>query len=143
MLDRPVIVFDVNETVLDLETLRPTFDRIFDDPAVIRLGFANLIAYAEALTVAAVYVPFTDIGAAVLRILAARRISISEADSAELPDGFASMPPTLRFPPLWADASRHHDAPRSHDPSAPCAAIARVNRELAAAGDRSTVRNVR
>jgi 2-haloacid dehalogenase len=31
--DRPIIVFDVNETLLDLETIRPTFDRIFGDPA--------------------------------------------------------------------------------------------------------------
>ena len=29
---RPIIVFDVNETLLDLESLRPTFDRIFQDP---------------------------------------------------------------------------------------------------------------
>jgi hypothetical protein len=29
MSQRPVIVFDVNETLLNLETIRPTFDRIF------------------------------------------------------------------------------------------------------------------
>jgi len=49
MADRPMIVFDVNETLLDLETLRPTFDRIFSDPAAMRLWFANLITYSEAL----------------------------------------------------------------------------------------------
>jgi hypothetical protein len=27
----PLIVFDVNETLLDLETMEPTFQRIFDD----------------------------------------------------------------------------------------------------------------
>jgi 2-haloacid dehalogenase len=36
-------VFDVNATLLDLETMRPTFDRIFDDPAAMRLWFAGLI----------------------------------------------------------------------------------------------------
>jgi 2-haloacid dehalogenase len=70
---RPVIVFDVNETLLDLDTLRPTFDRIFNDPAAMRLWFADLILYSEALTLAGVYVPFTDIGGAVLRMLAALR----------------------------------------------------------------------
>jgi hypothetical protein len=30
----PVIVFDVNETLLDLETLTPTFERIFGDRSV-------------------------------------------------------------------------------------------------------------
>jgi 2-haloacid dehalogenase len=99
MPDRPIIVFDVNETLLDLETIRPTFDRIFDDPAAMRLWFANLITYSEALTLAGVYVPFTDIGAAVLRMLAATRgISISDADGAELTDRFASMPPHPEVP---------------------------------------------
>jgi 2-haloacid dehalogenase len=94
-----MIVFDVNETLLDLETLRPTFERIFDDPAAMRLWFANLITYSEALTLAGVYVPFTDIGGAVLRMLAATRgISISEADTAELTDRFASMAPHPEVP---------------------------------------------
>jgi len=91
---RPVIVFDVNETLLDLEALRPTFDRMFDDRAALRLWFAGLITYSEALTLAGVYVPFTDIGAAVLRMLAATRgISIGPGDTAELTEQFASMPP--------------------------------------------------
>ena len=37
---RPVIVFDVNETLLDLESVRPTLDRILGDPAALRLWFA-------------------------------------------------------------------------------------------------------
>jgi 2-haloacid dehalogenase len=93
MRRRPIIVFDVNETLLDLDTLHPTLDRIFGDPAAIRLWFANLITYSEALTLAGVYVPFTDIGAAVLRMLAATRdITISDSDAAELTDRFATMP---------------------------------------------------
>ena len=99
MAQRPIIVFDVNETLLDLETLRPTFDRIFDDRAALRLWFADLITYSEALTLAGVYVPFTDIGGAVLRMLAATRdITISDADSAELTDRFASMAPHPEVP---------------------------------------------
>jgi 2-haloacid dehalogenase len=99
MSRRPIIVFDVNETLLDLETIRPTFDRIFDDPAALRLWFAGLITYSEALTLAGVYVPFTDIGAAVLRMLAATRgITIADGDAAELTDRFASMPPHPEVP---------------------------------------------
>ncbi|HEY6522316.1 MAG TPA: haloacid dehalogenase type II [Solirubrobacteraceae bacterium] len=95
----PIIVFDVNETLLDLETIRPTFDRIFDDPAAMRLWFAGLITYSEALTLAGVYVPFTDIGAAVLRMLAATRgIAIAAADGVELTERFASMPPHPEVP---------------------------------------------
>jgi 2-haloacid dehalogenase len=95
----PIIVFDVNETLLDLDTLQPVFHRIFGDPGAMRLWFADLITYSEALTLAGVYVPFTDIGAAVLRMLAATRgIKISDADAAELTDRFASMPPHREVP---------------------------------------------
>jgi 2-haloacid dehalogenase len=99
MSEQPIIVFDVNETLLDLDSIRPTFDRIFSDPAVMRLWFAGLITYSEALTLAGVYVPFTDIGGAVLRMLAATRgITISDADAAELTERFASMPPHPEVP---------------------------------------------
>ena len=99
MPQRPVIVFDVNETLLDLDSMNPIFARIFSDPAAMRLWFADLILYSEALTLAGVYVPFTDIGAAVLDMLAsARGIKISDADGAELTDRFASMPPHPEVP---------------------------------------------
>jgi 2-haloacid dehalogenase len=54
MAERPIIVFDVNETLLDLESVTPTFDRIFNDPAAMRLWFGGLITYSEALTLAGV-----------------------------------------------------------------------------------------
>ena len=99
MSSQPIIVFDVNETLLDLEAIRPTFDRIFDDPAAMRLWFAGLITYSEALTLAGVYVPFTEIGGAVLRMVAATRgIAITDADGAELTERFASMPPHPEVP---------------------------------------------
>jgi 2-haloacid dehalogenase len=99
MPEQPAIVFDVNETLLNLDATRPTFERIFDDPAAMRLWFADLITYSEALTLAGVYVPFTDIGGAVLRMLAATRgIEIRDADVAELTDRFATMPPHPEVP---------------------------------------------
>jgi 2-haloacid dehalogenase len=99
MSARPIIVFDVNETLLDLETMQPIFERIFNDPAAMRLWFANLITYSEALTLAGVYVPFTDIGAAALKMLAdTRGITISDADADELTDRFATMPPYPEVP---------------------------------------------
>jgi 2-haloacid dehalogenase len=99
MPDRPVVVFDVNETLMNLDAIRPFFDRIFNDPGAMRLWFANLITYSEALTLSGVYVPFTDIGGAVLRMLAATRgVTIIDADAAELTDRFATMPPHPEVP---------------------------------------------
>jgi 2-haloacid dehalogenase len=95
----PLIVFDVNETLLDLGTMEPTFQRIFGDKNAMRLWFADLILYSAALTVAGVYVPFTDIGAAVMKMLAdTRGIKISDDDKKELTDKFSTMPPHPEVP---------------------------------------------
>jgi 2-haloacid dehalogenase len=99
MSDLPLIVFDVNETLLDLETMAPTFERLFDDKSAMRLWFANLIMYSAALTVAGAYVPFTDIGAAVMKMLAdTRGITINDSDKQELAEKFSTMPPHPEVP---------------------------------------------
>jgi 2-haloacid dehalogenase len=95
----PLIVFDVNETLLDLGTMEPTFERIFGDKNAMRLWFANLILYSAALTIAGVYVPFTDIGAAVMKMLAnTRGNKINDSDKTELTEKFSTMPPYPEVP---------------------------------------------
>jgi 2-haloacid dehalogenase len=95
----PLIVFDVNETLLDLDTMEPTFQRIFGDKAAMRLWFADLILYSAALTVAGSYVPFTDVGSAVMKMLAdTRGIKISDKDKKELTEKFSTMPPHPEVP---------------------------------------------
>jgi 2-haloacid dehalogenase len=81
------IVFDCNETILDLATITPVFQRLFASPGAMRLWFQELITYSQALTIADVYVPFTDIGAAVLQKIAA-------------PGGLKSPRPTVRSSPI-------------------------------------------
>lgn len=96
---KPLIVFDVNETLLDLETMNSIFERIFGEKAAMRTWFANLILYSEALTLAGSYVPFTEIGGAVMQMLAAvRGITIGDGDKHELTVKFASMPPHPEVP---------------------------------------------
>jgi 2-haloacid dehalogenase len=99
MSARPLIVFDVNETLLDLTTMEPIFARIFGRKDAMRLWFANLILYSAALTVAGCYVPFTDIGSAVMKMMAdAEGIQIGDADRKELTDKFSTMPPYPEVP---------------------------------------------
>jgi 2-haloacid dehalogenase len=99
MAKLPLIVFDVNETLLDLETMDPIFQRIFGDRGAMRLWFANLILYSAALTVAGSYVPFTDIGGAVMKMMAdVSGIKITDADKKELTDKFSTMPPHKEVP---------------------------------------------
>jgi len=95
----PLIVFDVNETLLDLQTMAPLFERLFGEKSAMRLWFDDLILYSAALTVAGCYVPFTDIGSAVMKMLAdTRGITIDEADRKELTDKFSTMPPYQEVP---------------------------------------------
>jgi 2-haloacid dehalogenase len=92
------IVFDCNETLLDLTTVTPIFQRLFGEPSTMRLWFRELITYSQALTIADVYVPFTDIGSAVLdKIAAPRGVKITGADRQELTDRFATMRHTRTF----------------------------------------------
>jgi 2-haloacid dehalogenase len=99
MAELPLIVFDVNETLLDLQTLEPTFERIFGEKSAMRLWFANFIMYSAALTVADCYVPFTDIGSAVMKMLAdTQGIKIGDADRKELIEKFSTMRPHPEVP---------------------------------------------
>jgi 2-haloacid dehalogenase len=104
----PLIVFDVNETLLDLQTMEPVFERIFGEKNAMRLWFADLILYSAALTVAGCHVPFTDIGAAVMKMLAdTRGIRIGAADKAELTERFStSRKPACRSLRSAAGTSR-------------------------------------
>ena len=94
MSDLPFIVFDVNETLLDLETMAPTFERIFGDRAAMRLLFANLILYSAGAhrgrTICAVH-GYRRRG---MKMLAdTRGIMIKGAEKKELTENFSTMPP--------------------------------------------------
>jgi 2-haloacid dehalogenase len=79
--------------------MAPVFERIFGEKSAMRLWFANLIMYSAALTVAGCYVPFTDIGTAVMKMLAdTRGIKIGDNDKKELTEKFSTMPPHPEVP---------------------------------------------
>ncbi|MDN4985590.1 haloacid dehalogenase type II [Bradyrhizobium sp. WYCCWR 13022] len=99
MSDLPLIVFDVNETLLDIRTVEPVFKRVFQDKVDVRHWFANLVLYSLALTAARSYVPFTDIGAAAFKMLAdTQGVRLERADSDELRQKFSTMPPYPEVP---------------------------------------------
>ena len=90
---KPVLVFDVNETLLDIEVLNPIFDRIFGVPGRMREWFAQLILYSEAITLAGRYAPFGALGAGVLRMLGAiHGVEIRNEHLNELRIAIATLP---------------------------------------------------
>ena len=91
--ERRIIVFDVNETLLDIEVLAPLFERVFGDRRVMREWFAQLILYSEAITLAGSYQPFSQLGAGVLQMVAAvKGVEVHEPDLDELRSLMQAIP---------------------------------------------------
>ena len=90
---QPIIVFDVNETLLDITTLEPLFQRVFGDAAVMREWFAQLVLYSQTLTLSGRYTPFGEIAAGVIRMVGeTRNVAVGDDDVAELRRRIGSMP---------------------------------------------------
>ncbi|MBW4023286.1 MAG: haloacid dehalogenase type II [Proteobacteria bacterium] len=88
-----VLVFDVNETLLDITVLEPLFARIFGEARAMREWFAQLVLYSEALTLAGLYIPFGSLGAGALRMLGqVRGVVVTDGEVAELRALMRSMP---------------------------------------------------
>ena len=75
------IVFDVNETLLDLNVLSPEFERLFGTPEVAKTWFAQLLQSALVATVTNTYRDFSDLAAAALDTVAQeKKVFLSAAD---------------------------------------------------------------
>jgi 2-haloacid dehalogenase len=89
-----VIVFDVNETLLDLKALDPVFTKIFGDAASKREWFQQLLQSAMVRTITGPYLDFGAIGMGALDMVAARRsTTVTDADRQLLRDGMQQLPP--------------------------------------------------
>lgn len=89
----PIIVFDVNETLLDITTLEPLFKRCFGDPAIMRNWFAQLVLYSQAVTLSGIYIPFGELGIGAFRMIAEiYGKTILESDVSELRERMGTMP---------------------------------------------------
>jgi 2-haloacid dehalogenase len=100
-LDRPpaVLVFDVAESLLDLQTVRPLFQSIFGDGDVVDEWFGETILYSESATLTDTFVPFGRLGAGVLRMLGRiHNVTIGEAEVVKLRQALASLPPHPEVP---------------------------------------------
>jgi 2-haloacid dehalogenase len=89
-----IIVFDVNETLLDISALEPPFVRAFGDGRAVREWFNTVLLYSEVVTLAGSYADFSALGAAALEMIAAsREISVSAEDRAHIQTAIQSLPP--------------------------------------------------
>jgi len=75
-----IIVFDVNETLLDVHALEPHFARAFGSGSVCREWFATVLLYSEVATLAGPYADFSAIAGAALDMTAGSRQIVLKAD---------------------------------------------------------------
>ncbi len=88
-----IIVFDVNETLIDIESIGPFFERKFGDRKVLREWFNQLILYSNVITLSGYYETFFTLGQGVLEMLGTiYGVSIQPADLEELRSSMLSMP---------------------------------------------------
>lgn len=88
-----IIVFDVNETLLNVRFLEPHFEQVFGDKSALKEWFGLLLLHSEVATVAGPYFDFATIARAALQMTAsARRVSISGAQEDEILAGMSSLP---------------------------------------------------
>ncbi|TAM85210.1 haloacid dehalogenase type II [bacterium] len=96
---RRILVFDVNETLLDIDVLNPFFERTFGDARVMRQWFAELILYSQALSLSGAYAGFGTLSIAVLQMVAKiRRVTLNGRDINGFADIMRSLPPHPEVP---------------------------------------------
>ncbi|AEV75773.1 2-haloalkanoic acid dehalogenase, type II [Mycolicibacterium rhodesiae NBB3] len=88
-----VLIFDVNETLIDIESLRPHLERILGDGDVLREWFNQLVMYSMTTTMSGAYVDFFTLGQAVLRMVGdTRQVQVTDGDLDEFAHGMRTMP---------------------------------------------------
>jgi len=88
-----VLLFDVNETLLDIAPLKEKVGDVLLDPKAPELWFATMLHYSLAATVSGQYFAFPEIGAAVLQMLARNSdVTISQEDAKKTLSIMQSLP---------------------------------------------------
>lgn len=103
-----VLLFDVNETLLDLRVLDPVFERAFGDASVRRQWFGLVLRNAMALTITEDYEDFLAVGAASLEMVAQQHdVKLGEAERRSIREIMGNLPP---HEDVLVNLQRLHDA---------------------------------
>lgn len=93
---KKLIVFDVNETLLDLSALDPEFERVFDLASIRGAWFAQVLQNSLVATITGRYADFGKIAGVALDMTAQRyNIELEEEDRKAILSGVRSLPAHL------------------------------------------------
>lgn len=92
---RPIVLlFDVNETLLDLSLVKQSVNDILLDASAGNLWFSTMLHHSLVMTVNGKYADLMEIGAAVLQMLARNNdIALGIDDARKVLSGMRSLPP--------------------------------------------------
>ncbi len=90
----PTIVFDVNETLLDMSALDPLFADAFGDKFVRRIWFLQMLQVAFVANIVGSYATFGDVARAALDMTARKRgVAIDDERRRRILAGMSALPP--------------------------------------------------
>lgn len=95
-MKRNIILFDINETVLNLSMLKPKFKATFGDERVMATWFSMLLHSSTVCIMTGVKTDFATLAGTMLESIAARMgIKLSQTMRDDILSGFASLPPHI------------------------------------------------
>jgi 2-haloacid dehalogenase len=104
---KAVLVFDVNETLLDLSVLDPLFEQAFGRPRVRPAWFLTMQTVWMTGTIAGAFAPFPKIADAALELTAAReQVIVSKELRTAIIEGLKTLPP---YPEVHSALGRLRD----------------------------------
>lgn len=91
---RKILIFDVNETLLDLAILDPEFEKIFGSASIRKEWFGQFIQLAFVTIITDTYQPFGKIGSAAFDMIAEKySVTVAESEKMALLGMIAQLPP--------------------------------------------------
>ena len=94
VMSRDTILFDINETILSLTSLRPKFKVAFGDERVTTTWFSMLLHTSTVCALTDVRTDFASLASATLDTVAVRLgVVLSDETRSDILGGFASLPP--------------------------------------------------
>ena len=94
-----ILIFDVNETLLDLSPLKPHFQRTFGDGNVMKHWFLTMLHSSLTVTLADDYKDFGKLAGAALDVVSRiRKVSLSDEDRNEILETIKKLPPHKEAP---------------------------------------------
>jgi 2-haloacid dehalogenase len=88
-----VLVFDVNETLINFESMNDLFERIYGDKRAMREWLGHLIMYSMTITLSGLYVDYYSLGQGLLQMVGSvHGVAVKPKDIEEIKKGMMTMP---------------------------------------------------